>query len=157
MPLLPEIQVALPKPDELSHLSPLPLSLSLVMWFSLIDLAQEEIVPSDLEKLRVAVRPVDTPLIDVLQPLLEHKADVQSAETSSTMSVTSKTYAALQTASVEICRHIWAAARFSRAKDEEGEWKHELSFLDVERMCSEMSSAVGDKGLRVVVADETPT
>lgn len=56
------------------------------------------------------------------------------------VSVSAKTYAALQTASLEVCRHIWGAARFSRSADSEGEWKHELSFLDVERICSELGS-----------------
>lgn len=42
--------------------------------------------------------------------------------------------AALQSASVEVCREVWGSARFSTDRDEEGEWKRNLSLLDVYKM-----------------------
>lgn len=134
MPRLSDLHVAIPTPEDLSHLSPLPISLSLILRLGLFT---SESTSADSMTIPAVERPVQNLLAEILSPSMVSISPGQN------LAVSNDTYSALQTASVEVCRHIWGAGRFSRSNGEDGDWKHELSFLDVERICASLQASMG--------------
>jgi hypothetical protein len=68
------------------------------------------------------------------------------------ISISADTYAALQTASLHVCRGLREAAR-SDHDALTSEWKQELSYLDIERICSQLGATASSVWRRIVVAD----
>ena len=87
-----------------------------------------------------------------IKDLLDHLLSTTASDTSArTVEVSGKVYAELQSSSIEVGRHIWGAGRFASTPGENDEWKQELSFLDVERITSELDLLLKKKGLDVKV------
>lgn len=154
---MPELRVNIPKPDALSHISPLPLHLPVLLHFGLIDLESEGMDIETRKRIQEAFPIADEP-IDRLFAEMEGRQTAGENSASGThnaeIPVSAKIYAAMQSLSVDICRESWGAARFSRSSVNEGEWKHELSFLDIERLFAELASGLEQtkKGPYIIVS-----
>jgi hypothetical protein len=120
--------VTIPKPHDLNNISPLPLPISLIAYAGLVDTSS---LSSDHSASLQSVS--STSAVSDITFLMQSGPGIQGRSIE-TIDLPLDVLTALQSASVEVCREVWGCARFSTDRDGEGEWKRNLSLLDVYKM-----------------------
>jgi hypothetical protein len=153
-----DLDLPLPPPISLSNISPLPLPIPLLLCLNIFDLSSNA---AGLEELNRAVSESRPDGVDFMS-LAVPASSSHTARSNSDIKVVEvplEIHKALQTASVEACRQIWAEARFappshgSSGSDSarDAEWKSRLSMLDVAMVCERLQGILERDGFGLML------